>query len=176
MKDTLSCFYCNYVYRSSRKMLHIFPHWLSIWGKGSGGGGMREGRAGCCTCLLPWGFWRNDYKVMRLGEWRICFYKGGFSNGKNGVCMSWSLSHQLCGGGIYFWKRVSRALLRQGGRVLPQRPSMFSYCLTIQIKLRIGHQKSISIRGRQWGANGGFIIACSQDKRVNQIQSLHGKQ
>lgn len=57
---------------------------------------------------------------------------------------------------------------------------MFSYYLTVQIKLRPPHQwlgeKSISIRVRQWRANGGLIIACSQDKRVNQIQSLHRKQ
>lgn len=57
---------------------------------------------------------------------------------------------------------------------------MFSNYLTVQIKLRPPHQwleeKSISIRVRQWRANGGFIIACSQDKRVNQIQSLHRKQ
>lgn len=82
-----------------------------LWGwRGRGGG-----RAGCCTCLLPWGFWRSDYAVMRLREWRICFRKGGSSK-KSGVCMSWSLSRQLYGGGIYFRKRVSEALLRPGAR------------------------------------------------------------
>lgn len=39
--------------------------------------GEGQRRAGCCTCLLPWGFWRSDYAVMWLREWRICFHKGG---------------------------------------------------------------------------------------------------
>lgn len=35
-------------------------------GGGEGGEEKGEGRgdAGCCTCLLPWGFWRSDYAVM----------------------------------------------------------------------------------------------------------------
>lgn len=87
MKDIFSPFSCIYLCRSLWKMLHICTLELTVFlteeralrveGKG-------EGRAGCCTCLLPWGFWRSDYAVMRLREWRICFRKGG--SGKKIEC------------------------------------------------------------------------------------------
>lgn len=56
---------------------------------------VEEGGIGCCTCLLPWGFWRSDYAS--------CEMEGLFSRGmlgkkrkeKKRVYMSWSLSGQL---------------------------------------------------------------------------------
>lgn len=64
---------CTFVPWSSVSFLVRKELWV-VEGKG-------EGRAGCCTCLLPWGFWCSDYAVMRLWEWRICFCEGG-SSGK----------------------------------------------------------------------------------------------
>lgn len=119
MKCIFSPFYCIYPCRSLWKMLHICT--LKLTEERA----LRVERADCCTCLLPWGFWRSDYAVMRLREWKICFRKGGSckkkkkikeKRRKNGVCMSRILSHQLCGGGIYFGKWVSEALLRMGAR------------------------------------------------------------
>lgn len=134
MKDNFFSFYCICRCRSLWKLLHIctleLSEFLSKEGVVEGKG---EGRAGCCTCLLPWGFWCSDYAVMRRWEWRICFCEGG-SNGKN-VCMSWSLTHQLCGGGIYFKKRVSKAL-KQGAA---SETFDFDDYLTVQIKLRTSH-------------------------------------
>lgn len=68
-----------YLCRSLWKMLLILlPSAQSRTAmKDAGVEGEGPRRAGCCTCLLPWGFWRSDYAVMRLREWRICFRKGG---------------------------------------------------------------------------------------------------
>lgn len=96
-------FLCIYLCRSPRKTPPILlPRVARRWKMPGVAGRRWRGRAGCCTCLLPWGFWRSDYAVMRLRERRICFRRGGSGKGGDWVCMSRSLSHQLCGGGIYF--------------------------------------------------------------------------
>lgn len=66
-----------YIFAPELTELHSEERALGVEGEG-------QGRAGCCTCLLPWGFWRSDYAVMRLREWRICFRKGG--SGKKMEC------------------------------------------------------------------------------------------
>lgn len=138
-KRCLFPFSCIYLCRSLWKMLHIFSraHWVTQWGKSTGGRVEGEGqrRAGCCTCLLPWGFWRSDYAVMWLREWRICFRKGG--SGKKIECAWAGASVTNYVAGAFILDRVSKALLRPtGSKALPQRPLMFSYYLTVQIKLR----------------------------------------
>lgn len=87
--------------------------------------------------------------------------------------------------GAFILDRVSEASLRAGARCCLADLLMFSNCLGVQMKLRPAGQpasqpaqeplggKSISIRGRQWRADGGFIIACCQDKCVNHLQRLH---
>lgn len=84
--------------------------------------------------------------------------------------------------GAFILDRVSEALLRAGARCCLTDLLMFSNCFSVQMKLRPAGQptsqlgeKSISIRARQWRADGGFIIACCQDKCVNHLQRLHRK-
>lgn len=106
-----------------------------LWGVlGEEGGG----RAGCCTSLLPWGFWRSDYAVVRLREWRISFREGD-SGKKQKLFVSLSFNHQLCGGGIYFRKRVVKLYFDRKPGLASESFLVFSYYLTVSIKLRIGH-------------------------------------
>lgn len=140
MKDIFSPFYCIYLCRSLRKMLHIctleLPEFLSE-GRARGVEGREESR------LL-----HMSVAMGILAQWLCSNVAAGmedlFSQGrlwkKNGVCMSWSLSRQLCGGGIYFRKRVSRALLRPGARCcLRDLWSFHTTSPTVQIKLSIVH-------------------------------------
>lgn len=64
--------HCGRCYLFCSRAHRVARRWKMPGVEGEG-----PGRAGCCTCLLPWGFWRSDYAVMRLREWRICFRKGG---------------------------------------------------------------------------------------------------
>lgn len=109
MNDIISLFSCIYLCRSWWELLHIcsWAPWASLWWEPAGGGGWGgwEGGIGCCTCLLPWGFWRSDYAG--------CGIEDLFSRGdawqkkekkrrkKKSVYMSQSLSRQLYGGHLF---------------------------------------------------------------------------
>lgn len=104
--------------------------------------GGREG-IGCCTCLLPWGFWRSDYAGCRFIFTRVWLAKKKRKNKKECTWAGVSVANYV--EGICF--RPLRRLCSDHERGPCKVPLMFSYCyLTLGIKLRRGGPGAVRIQ------------------------------